>query len=97
MSGVLHADSLDYFTSVNMGAPVVSVPAFATIAAADIAAATTLAKQYRFILDSGCPWGDSNRLNGKLLELGRQQKNLLTAERVAARSRAVTYFRGSGY
>ena len=77
-SGVLHADSLDYFTSVNMGAPVVSVPAFATIAAADIAAATTLAKQYRFILDSGCPWGDSNRLNGKLLELGRQQKNLLS-------------------
>lgn len=77
-SGVLHADDLDYFTASNMGAPVVSVPAFATVTGDDVAAAATLAQQYRYILDCGCPWGDSNRLNSRLLELGRQQQNLLS-------------------
>lgn len=71
-SGVLHQGDLDYFTALNMGVPIVSVPAFSLIGPHDLKAAWALAKQYRFVLDSGFPQGASNSANLQLFTLAQE-------------------------
>ena len=71
-TGVLHEGDLDYYTARNMGAPLVSLPAFRTIGEEDVARAWAQARKYRWLLDSGFPLGEANQALLGLVALARR-------------------------
>lgn len=72
--GILYENDTDVQVARSLSDHVVTAPAFEIMTAAHYDAAARLLTGCRMVIDAGAPIGSLNRMNGKLLELAREQK-----------------------